>query len=369
MGAEQTRLCRADGQKAAEQSTEARDLPLDVQSVVDDLPPLFLEPEPVQADEVKVAEDKTPEEVKKIQETVEAVEEVAQVLEAAPAPEEAHAPEEAKAEAEAQKEPEAKKAQAPLAADAKAKAKAKPTVVKKKKPAAKANSAAHHKEAATSHTEEETSKQAPEEPVEPPSEPSSEPSSAKKKSKRDPSVVSTSEDPPSGVPLYFDNKPYYFQHKPVGIKFFPKAPIRIEGFNFNSYGKTLGLEVGMQLTKINNEDVHANHKFSDVEHKVHAAIGDLPWWPLHIVFKTVTGEIKGIDFVRRPLGIQFTRHLPIKIENFKPHSYAQEMGCELDWEIVKIADEKEAFQDSKKAFNMVNEHLHEGLNHLPEKKK
>jgi len=170
---------------------------------------------------------------------------------------------------------------------------------------------------------------------------------------------------PPGVPIYFDKIPYYCLYKPLGISFHTEMPIRIDRMMFNSYGKTLGLEPGMTLTRIADEDLEHNHHISVAEDKLSKALEPLPWWPLHIDFKKPNGEIVGFDFVEHPLGIQFTKHLPIKIAKFNKNSYAQSMGVEIGWEIVQIADEVESYKDSKGAFNMVNDHLHEGMHYLP----
>lgn len=170
---------------------------------------------------------------------------------------------------------------------------------------------------------------------------------------------------PPGVSISFDGKPFYFQYKPLGIWFWQKAPIKIESFPFNSYGKTLGLEKGMRLTQIGNEDVHENHKYSDVHEKLLDAVRHLPFWPLRVDFKTQEGEIKNFYFLERPLGLLFDKKLPIKVAQFKGNGIAQQQGVQIGWEIVRIADESEVNTSS---FDKVNKSLLEGLKHLPERK-
>jgi len=167
-----------------------------------------------------------------------------------------------------------------------------------------------------------------------------------------------------GVPIYFDDKAYFFKYHPIGIKFHRHAPIKIDSFVFNSYGKTLGLKEGMQLTKIGDEDVHENHKYADVDHKLLDAIKDLPFWPLRLDFKNQAGAVKTFMFKEKPIGIVFTKHAPIKIESFRPYSLAQEMGVELHSAIVRMGDQ-DVTQDH--SFQHVNDELHTGLAHLPDR--
>jgi len=142
------------------------------------------------------------------------------------------------------------------------------------------------------------------------------------------------EEAPQGVPLYFDFRPYYFKYHPIGIKFYTKAPIKIEKFIFNSYGRHLGLQEGQRLTKIKDTDVRADQNYSHVDRMLLDAIKDLPFWPLRIDFKTQTGDIRTFYFEERPLGILFTQHLPIKVEKFKPYSLAQRKQVQVGWESI-----------------------------------
>mmetsp|Transcript_12728 Transcript_12728/g.22815 ORF Transcript_12728/g.22815 Transcript_12728/m.22815 type:complete len:654 (-) Transcript_12728:255-2216(-) len=176
-----------------------------------------------------------------------------------------------------------------------------------------------------------------------------------------------------GVPIYFDNMPFYFEFRPIGIKFQTVSPIKIDKFIFNSYGKTLGLREGQRLTRINDFDVRNDHHYQHVDAVLLNAIKDLPYWPLQIDFKTQTGDIKHFSFVERPLGILFTQHLPIKVDKFRPHSLAQRRGVQAGWEIMRIADEDTSqagmhaigIKSNKQGYDHVDHHLVEGLDHLP----
>lgn len=178
---------------------------------------------------------------------------------------------------------------------------------------------------------------------------------------------------PQGVPLYFDFKPYYFQYHPIGIKFYSKAPIKIEQFIFNSYGRTLGLREGQRLTKIKNVDVREDQDYHHIDSLLIDAIKDLPYWPLRIDFRTQAGDIRRYDFEERPLGILFSQHLPIKVEKFKPYSLAQGKKVEVGWEIVRVADQDTSINgmaaigitDNHSGYRHVDKCLLEGLKHLP----
>lgn len=181
---------------------------------------------------------------------------------------------------------------------------------------------------------------------------------------------------PSGVPIYFDDEPYYLEYRPIGIKFRTRAPIQIEEFVFNSYGKTLGLRKGQTLTRIGDLDVREDHDFEMVSDDLTDALKDLPVWPLRLDFRTdaSTNEIRTFNFTERPLGIMFSHHLPVTIEKFRPYSLAERCGVQLHWEIVRIADEEttpqamknnHGIEHSHAAYEHVDKHLLEGLHHLP----
>mmetsp|Transcript_41685 Transcript_41685/g.73177 ORF Transcript_41685/g.73177 Transcript_41685/m.73177 type:complete len:507 (-) Transcript_41685:144-1664(-) len=169
---------------------------------------------------------------------------------------------------------------------------------------------------------------------------------------------------PKGVPIYFDDEPYYCQYKPLQIKFHQKHPIKVDNFFFNSYGKVLGIQKGQRITRIVDEDVSEERHYKAVEEKLAAALDPLPWWPLLVEFKTIEGDKRSFNFVHRPLGIQFTRHLPIKVEKFKANSYAQDCGVDIHWEITKIADSDVTEEHS---FSHVDHNLLEGLKYLPQR--
>lgn len=145
---------------------------------------------------------------------------------------------------------------------------------------------------------------------------------------------------PPGVPIYFDNEPYYFEYHPIGISFRHfTSPIRIAGFTFNSYGRTLGLKEGQQLTRIKDVDVREDFHYGQIDSLLCSAVQELPMWPLRIDFQTNSNETKKFYFKQRPLGIRFTQHLPIRIKEFRPHALAQKAGVQVDWKIVRIAEE------------------------------
>mmetsp|Transcript_162207 Transcript_162207/g.311454 ORF Transcript_162207/g.311454 Transcript_162207/m.311454 type:complete len:992 (-) Transcript_162207:129-3104(-) len=179
--------------------------------------------------------------------------------------------------------------------------------------------------------------------------------------------------PPPGVPIYFDNEPYYFEYRPLGITFLTEVPIKIDGFTFNSYGRTLGLKQGQRITRIKDVDVREDHHYSHVDSLLLSAVEELPHWPLRIDFQTNTNEIRKFYFRHRPLGIRFGMQLPIRIASFKPYSLAQRAGVEVDWKIVRIAEEGTTQDDmasiniktNKAGFEHVDKHLLKGLEHLP----
>lgn len=169
---------------------------------------------------------------------------------------------------------------------------------------------------------------------------------------------------PPGVPLDFDGKTYQIEYRPLGISFHQKAPITIDEFVVNSYAKYKGLKEGMRLTKIRDYDVHGGQQYKDVHHHLLAALEPLPVWPLRVDFKTETGMVRHFKFQEKPLGIQFNRSAPIKVDRVKQSSLAQEKGVQVGWQIVKIADEDVSYNHD---YEHVNHLLGEGMRHLPQR--
>mmetsp|Transcript_20121 Transcript_20121/g.35620 ORF Transcript_20121/g.35620 Transcript_20121/m.35620 type:complete len:696 (+) Transcript_20121:82-2169(+) len=178
--------------------------------------------------------------------------------------------------------------------------------------------------------------------------------------------------PPPGIPIYFDNNPYYVEYQPLGIKFHTQLPVTCDDYIFNSYGKTLKIQKGQKLTKIRDYDVTNEKHISIVETRLHDAIKDLPYWPLRVDFKVPnTNEIKTYYFKERPIGIMFTPHHPIKVDKFRKYSLAErQTDIKVGYEIVRVADENvadvaKASSSNKGTYKTVDEHLLEGLKHLP----
>mmetsp|Transcript_64810 Transcript_64810/g.119228 ORF Transcript_64810/g.119228 Transcript_64810/m.119228 type:complete len:698 (-) Transcript_64810:96-2189(-) len=185
-------------------------------------------------------------------------------------------------------------------------------------------------------------------------------------------VVAAAAAPPPGIPIYFDNNPYYVEYQPLGIKFHTQLPVTCDDYIFNSYGKTLKIQKGQKLTKIRDYDVTNEKHISIVETRLHDAIKDLPYWPLRVDFKVPnTNEIKTYYFKERPIGIMFTPHHPIKVDKFRKYSLAErQTDIKVGYEIVRVADENvadvaKASSSNKGTYKTVDEHLLEGLKHLP----
>jgi len=165
-----------------------------------------------------------------------------------------------------------------------------------------------------------------------------------------------------GTHLHFDNKLFHCEYHPLGIKFRAHAPIKVEDFAFNSYAKHIGVQKGMVLTKIKDEDIHESKKFKDVDHKLLEAMRPLPLWPMRIDFKTEDGHKKVTYFKSHPIGIDFTKHAPIKVEHVKKGSLAEQEGVKPHMEVIRMGD-VDVTEDH--SFKHVNQMLHDGLNHLP----
>jgi len=161
-------------------------------------------------------------------------------------------------------------------------------------------------------------------------------------------------------------KSFMFEHQPLGIVFTKHSPIRVERFEFNSYAKDKGVQLGWSLVRVANQQVTSEHSLPDVDRMLQSHMKNLAYWPLRVDFDTGNGLIKAFHFVKQPLGVEITRHAPFKITLFKPDSYAKTCGVELGWVIVRIGD---AVVNQRTNFNVLSAYFENGLSHLPQEPK
>lgn len=161
-------------------------------------------------------------------------------------------------------------------------------------------------------------------------------------------------------------KSFCFESQPLGIVFSKQAPVRVERFEFNSYAKDRGVQLGWTLARIAQQDITGQHSLPDVDRILHGHVKSLAFWPLRVDFDTGNGAIKAFYFVKQPLGVEITRHAPFRIALFKPDSYARACGVELGWVIVRVGD---AVINQRTSYGALNAYFESGLSHLPQEPK
>ena len=81
---------------------------------------------------------------------------------------------------------------------------------------------------------------------------------------------------------------------------------------------------------------------------------------LEVEFELPDGSVKVICFTRRPLGLDFNRHMPITMKHVRPGSQADNLGVEQGWRIRSLNGHvvtQLAFQDVYRALRESSEHL------------
>jgi len=151
---------------------------------------------------------------------------------------------------------------------------------------------------------------------------------------------------PDGLRLDFEDengltKTVYAKWRPLGIKHKFVAPIVAHDFTINSYAKQeLGVKDGWKLTRIGDEELNDNPNFEEVNGKLHDYMKDFRLWPLPIEFAEDRegNERKTINFVERPIGIEFKNRAPIEVEKIFEGSPAAETGVQVGWDVIKIGE-------------------------------
>merc|ERR1712050_358774 len=130
----------------------------------------------------------------------------------------------------------------------------------------------------------------------------------------------------------------------------------------NSYAKERGVQVGWSITRIADQEVAAAMGHDQVERRISERTKGLAVWPLRMDFDTGGGDIKTFFFEKQPLGMELLNKLPIKVDTFKPDSYAKSCGVEIGWLITRVGDH-DVTHETK--FEQVIEYLVEGVCELP----
>ena len=82
---------------------------------------------------------------------------------------------------------------------------------------------------------------------------------------------------------------------------------------------------------------------------------------LEVGFELPDGTTRVICFTRRPLGLDFNRHMPITMKHVRPGSQAEILGVEQGWRIRTL----HGYDVTQLAFQDVYRALRESSDHLP----
>jgi hypothetical protein len=142
--------------------------------------------------------------------------------------------------------------------------------------------------------------------------------------------------------------------------------LQVHSFTCCSHGFTKNMHEGMQVLKIDNEDVQDQNP-AQLSLHIHSKTEKLPAFPLKVVFETSptagVGKLETVYFERQPLGIDWTEHAPFKVHQFFIDSYAEEKGVKKNWTIKRIGTQDVSQLRDR---SQLESCLQEGTDHLPQ---
>jgi len=90
----------------------------------------------------------------------------------------------------------------------------------------------------------------------------------------------------------------------------------------------------------------------------------LPLWPLRMDFVPAgSSGTRTMYFDHQPLGLEFTKAPPIRVEHFKPDSLAQALGVQEGWAVARVGD---AVVTKSTGLQQFMGYIQAGLDHLPQ---
>jgi biotin carboxyl carrier protein len=157
---------------------------------------------------------------------------------------------------------------------------------------------------------------------------------------------------PEGVRFDFDDHngtvhTRYVRHRPLGVSFRRQAPITVNGFHYNSYARSLGVELGWTIVRVGNRQVGgASQDLVEVKKTIHEALKRNQVYPLRFECKKPIGggrfsnltQVFEVEY--QPVGLTFVRDkMPLVVANVQPGSAAADAGLQEGMQIVQVCDE------------------------------
>jgi len=182
---------------------------------------------------------------------------------------------------------------------------------------------------------------------------------------------------PKGLRLRIDfvdrndvTRKIYMLRQPLGMlltgQLTKQGSVVVEGFEFNSYAKDRGVQAGWAIRRIGGHDVPPVCDPDEVARSLQRHTANLPLWPLRLDFDAGEGMTRTFYFERQPLGIEFTKGTPIRVDHFKPDSHARATGVDEGWAVVRVGD---CVLGPAAELPQLMHHIKAGLGHLPHESK
>jgi len=151
--------------------------------------------------------------------------------------------------------------------------------------------------------------------------------------------------------------------RPLGLKFHPRTPIVVKGFEKGAYGEMLGIQTGWTLKSLDGDDILGKQDF----HAALAAMKDhLQHLPAYEKAVSAVFDVDGTEqtvLVKfRPLGLKFHPRTPIVVKGFEKGAYGEMLGIQTGWTLKSLdGDDILGKQDFHAALAAMKDHLQ----HLP----
>jgi len=137
-----------------------------------------------------------------------------------------------------------------------------------------------------------------------------------------------------------------FHERPLGFEIsLGVVPIRVDNVYGRGLARSLGVEMGWYLQKVNDIDL-LGKEFNEQFAVLKSALAILPaaaeqnvqptLQSLEIVFEA-DGKHVPVVFAKKPLGFEFDMIAPISVKTIQEDSVARRHGVDVGWVVLKVA--------------------------------
>jgi hypothetical protein len=168
--------------------------------------------------------------------------------------------------------------------------------------------------------------------------------------------------PPPEFPIVFDTpdgeKTVYATKKPLGLEYPKQIPITISE-DREGHGRELGVKLGWIMRKINGKDLTGCKSFQEARHIMYEEAQHLPGG-VTLTFTKEDKLEKKVWATKTPLGIEWSRNVPVAVEQVLEGQHAQELEIQTGW-ILKAVNKETCYG---KEYNQVNAILEAAMGNL-----